>query len=103
MIVETYVLDLGYFIKITLLSEMRFYPSSSTFLNFSMIYFSKKKFLLSIDCKSSKEVLRKDVKNLISKQNFARWQAILSSFDFGAEFVKGENNSLLDFLTREFL
>ena len=65
------------------------------------LYF--KKFLLRIDCKSAKEILIKDVKNLVSKQIFARWQAILSAFDFDIEFIKGENNSLPDFLTREFL
>jgi len=62
-----------------------------------------KKFLLRIDCKSAKEVLEKDVQNLVSKQIFARWQAILSAFDFEIEFIKGEHNSLPDFLTREFL
>ena len=62
-----------------------------------------KTFLLRVDCKSAKEVLQKDVKNLVSKQIFARWQAILSVFDFEIEFIKGENNSLPDFLTREFL
>jgi len=62
-----------------------------------------KKFLLRIDCKSAKEILQKDVKNLVSKQIFAHWQAILSAFDFDIEFIKGESNSLLDFLTREFL
>ena len=41
-----------------------------------------KKFLLRIDCKSAKDVLQKDVKNLASKQIFARWQAILSIFLF---------------------
>ena len=61
------------------------------------------KFLLRIDCKSAKDVLQKDVKNLASKQIFARWQAILSIFDFDIEFIKGENNSIPDFLTREFL
>ena len=55
-----------------------------------------------IDCKSAKEVLQKDVQNLVSKQIFARWQAILSSFDFEIEFIKGIDNSLPDFLTREF-
>ena len=65
------------------------------------LYF--KKFLLRIDCKSAKEILIKDVKNLVSKQIFARWQAILSAFDFDIEFIKGKNNSLPDFLTREFL
>jgi len=62
-----------------------------------------KKFLLRIDCKSAKEVLQKYVQNLVSKQIFARWQAILSAFDFDIEFIKGSNNALLDFLTREFL
>jgi len=62
-----------------------------------------KKFLLRIDCKSAEEVLQKDVQNLVSKQIFARWQAILSAFDFEIEFIKGSNNSLPDFLTREFL
>ena len=65
------------------------------------LYF--KKFLLRIDCKSAKEILQKDVKNLVSKQIFARWQAILSAFDFEIEFIKGSTNSLPDFLTREFL
>ena len=62
-----------------------------------------KKFLLRIDCKLAKEILQKDVQNLVSKQIFARWQAILSSFDFDIEFIEGVNNSLSDFLTREFL
>ena len=61
------------------------------------------KFLLRIDCKSAKEVLQKDVHNLASKQIFARWQAILSIFDFEIAYIKGEMNSLPDYLTREFL
>jgi len=43
------------------------------------------------------------VQNLVLKQIFARWQAILSAFDFDIEFIKGINNSLPNFLTREFL
>ena len=39
----------------------------------------------------------------MSKQIFARWLAILSAFNFDIEFIKGENNSLPEFLTREFL
>ena len=35
-----------------------------------------KKLLLRVDCKSAKEILKKDVQNLVSKQVFARWQAI---------------------------
>jgi len=62
-----------------------------------------KRFLLRIDCRSTKEILQKDVKNLVSKQIFACWQAILSAFDVHIEFIKGESNSLPDFPTREFL
>ena len=62
-----------------------------------------KTFLLRIDCKSAKEILQKDVKNLVSKQIFARWQAILSVFDFKIEYIKGKDNALPDYLTREFL
>ncbi|RDX90910.1 Orf V, partial [Mucuna pruriens] len=61
------------------------------------------KFLIRVDCKSAKEILKKDVKNLASKQIFARWQAILSIFDFDIEFLKVTSNSLPDYLTREFL
>ena len=62
-----------------------------------------KSFLLRIDCKSAKEVLEKDAKNMVSKQFFARWHAILSNFDFQISYIKGEHNSLPDYLTREFL
>ena len=61
------------------------------------------KFLLRIDCKAAKHLLEKDVQNIVSKQIFARWQAILSIFDFDIEFIKGDKNSVSDFLTREFL
>ena len=39
-----------------------------------------KTFLLRVNCKSAKEILQKDVQNLVSKQFFARWQTILSVF-----------------------
>jgi hypothetical protein len=52
---------------------------------------------------SVKRVLEKDVQNIASKQIFARWQAILSIFDFDIENVKGSQNSIPDFLTRKFL
>ncbi|KAG4980251.1 hypothetical protein JHK82_033487 [Glycine max] len=61
------------------------------------------KFLIRVDCKSAKDILQKDVKNLASKQIFARRQAILSVFDFDIEYIKGTSNSLPDYLTREFL
>ena len=62
-----------------------------------------KKFLLKIDCRAAKDVLTKDVKNLVSKQIFARWQALLSVFDFDIEYIKGVHNHIPDYLTREFL
>jgi regulatory protein YycI of two-component signal transduction system YycFG len=61
------------------------------------------KFLLRIDCSSAKSIIEKDVKNLVAKQIFAGWQAQLSAFDFDIQYIKGENNSLADYLTREFL
>ena len=61
------------------------------------------KFLLRIDCKAVKHVLEKYVQNITSKQIFARWQVILNVFDFDIEFIKGDINSITNFLTREFL
>ena len=43
------------------------------------------------------------IQNIASKQIFARWQAILSVFDFDIEFIEGTQNSIPDFLTHEFL
>jgi hypothetical protein len=62
-----------------------------------------KKFLIRIDCKSAKYVLEKDVENIASKHIFARWQSILSIFYFEIEYIKRSQNSIPDFLTREFL
>jgi hypothetical protein len=61
------------------------------------------KFLLRIDCSSAKSIIEKDVKNLVAKHIFASWQAQLSAFEFDIQYIKGENNSLADYLTREFL
>ena len=52
---------------------------------------------------STKHVLEKDVQNIESKQVFACRQSILSVFDFDIEYIKGSQNSIPDFLTREFL
>ena len=58
-------------------------------------------FLLGVDCKSVKPVLQKDVKNIASKHNFAKGQAILTNFAFQIKFIKGED--LIPYnLTREF-
>ncbi|KAA0068171.1 Enzymatic polyprotein [Cucumis melo var. makuwa] len=62
-----------------------------------------KEILVRTDSKASKFIFEKDVKNLISKQIFARWQAILSCFDFKIEPIKGSENSLADYLSREHL
>jgi hypothetical protein len=62
-----------------------------------------KKFLIRIDCKSAKHVLEKDVQNIASKQVLAHWQSILSVFYFNIKYIKGSQNSIPDFLTREFL
>ena len=59
--------------------------------------------MLRIDYKSAKYVIEKDVENIASKHIFARWQAILSAFDFDIEYFKGSQNAIPDFLTREFL
>ena len=60
-------------------------------------------FTIRVNCKSVKDVLQKDIKNLTSEQIFARWQAILSAFDFKFDFIKGTSKSFPNFLTREFL
>ena len=61
------------------------------------------KFLVRIDCQSAKFILEKDVQNIASKQIFARWQALLSIFEFDIQYIKGSENSIPYFLTREFL
>ena len=61
------------------------------------------KFLLRIDCKRAKCVIEKDVENIASKHIFAIWQSILSVFYFDIEYIKGSQNAISDFLTREFL
>ena len=45
-----------------------------------------KSFLLRINCQSAKPILENDIKNIISKQIFAKWQALFSNFDFKIEF-----------------
>lgn len=62
-----------------------------------------KSFLIKIDCKIVKSVLKKDVKNLVSKHIIARWQSLLSRFDFEIEHIEWIKNYIQDFLTWEFL
>ena len=54
------------------------------------------KYLIRVYCKSTKEVLQKDIQNIVSKQSFTRWQTILIIFDFDIEYNKGETNSIPD-------
>ena len=76
------------------------------------IWFSIKKFqddilnqnfFIRIDCSAAKHILQKDVKNLVSKQLFAKWQVQFSAFDFDIKYIKGDQFFLPNFLTREFL
>jgi hypothetical protein len=48
------------------------------------------------------KVLNKEVKKT-SDAKFARWQALFSNFDFDIEHVKGNENSIPNFLSREHL
>ncbi|KAK8921424.1 hypothetical protein KSP39_PZI020273 [Platanthera zijinensis] len=107
MIVETDASDIGYggILKQRLPPAPREYLvryHSGIWIGPQKHYYTIKKEILSI-VKSAKYILQNDVQNLVSKQIFARWQAILSVFDFDIEYVKGSDNSLPDFLTREFL
>ncbi|GAV59793.1 hypothetical protein CFOL_v3_03324, partial [Cephalotus follicularis] len=60
-------------------------------------------FLIRVDCVAVSSILTKNVNNLASKQFFARWQGILSSFDFSIQHISCDTNSLPDYLTHEFL
>jgi hypothetical protein len=59
--------------------------------------------LLSIDCKSAKYILKKDVENIASKQIFVQWQSILSAFNLDIEYIKSFDNLIPNFLIHEFL
>ena len=62
-----------------------------------------KNFFYELIEKVLKRFYKKDVQNLVLKQIFARWQAVLYVFDFDIEFIKGFSNVLPDFLSQEFL
>lgn len=65
--------------------------------------FLDQKFLIRIDCSFRKSIIEKHIKNLTSKQMFAMWQAKLSFYNFTIDYIRRDNNSLVNFLTREFL
>lgn len=66
------------------------------------IYLIYKRFLLRTDATAMNKVLNKDIKSL-GDSKFARWQALFSNFDFSSEHIKGTDNSIPDFLSREHL
>jgi len=61
-----------------------------------------KKFQRRIDVLAMKKVLTKDIKKP-GEAKFARWQAMFANFDFEVEHIKGKENHLPDFLSREFI
>ena len=70
-----------------------------------VLYFQKfqgklidKKFVIKTDSRASKFMLEKDVKNLVSKQIFPRWQVNLSCIDFEVLPIKVKQNLLVDYL-----
>ena len=49
-----------------------------------------------------KKFLTKDIRKA-GEAKFSRWQALFANFDFDVEHIKGEENSLPDFLSREYI
>jgi len=47
--------------------------------------------------------IKKRCKNIVSKQNFARWQGVLFCFNLEIEFIKAKHNFSSDFFTYKFL
>lgn len=66
---------------------MIFFQTKIRFLDHTLFQGTYKP-IFRVDCKSVKEILQKDVKNIVSKQICARWQALLSSLDFDIDFIK---------------
>jgi hypothetical protein len=66
------------------------------------IYLIYKRFLLRTDAATMNKVLNKELKSP-GDSKFARWQALFSNFDFTIEHIKGSQNSIPDFLSREHL
>jgi hypothetical protein len=66
------------------------------------IYLINKKILLRTDVVAMNKVLHKKITKA-SEEKFARWQALFANFDFDIEHIKGSENSIPDFLSRENL
>ncbi|KAL4345352.1 hypothetical protein AHAS_Ahas11G0269800 [Arachis hypogaea] len=74
LIVETNASELGYE------GILKQIPPNSSKEQIEDLF--NKTFIIRTGCKAAPSVLKNDVKNLVSKQIFSRWQAILSCFDF---------------------
>jgi len=61
------------------------------------------KFLIKTDAQSVKFMFDKDFKHDASKLIFSRWQTQLVPFDFEIHYKKGSDNSIPDFLSKEYL
>ena len=61
------------------------------------------KLFIRTDSQFVKYLFDKDFKHDASKLIFSRWQAQLAPFDFEIQYKKGIDNSLRDFLSREYL
>ena len=66
------------------------------------IHLANKFFLLRTDAKALDKVISKEIKNP-EDAKFARWQALFANFTFKVEHIKGSENCLPDFLSREFI
>ena len=66
------------------------------------IHLVNKCFLLTTDARALDKVLSKEIKNP-EDAKFARWQALFANFTFKVEHIKGSENCLPDFLSREFI
>lgn len=55
-----------------------------------------------MDAKALEKVITKTIKSLADAK-FAIWQALFSYFDFKVEHIKGSENCLPDFLSREYI
>lgn len=66
------------------------------------VYLINKLFLLRTDASALQKVLTKDIRKA-GEAKFARWQEIFANFDFQVEYIKGAENSLPDFFSREYI
>lgn len=66
------------------------------------VHLANKYFLLRTDAKALEKVLSKEIKNP-EDAKFARWQALFAYFSFKVEHIRGSDNCIPDFLSREYI